>query len=76
MHDHKFSLGDIDEMIPWERDIYLILLKEWIKEEKSRIEEQKRKSSSKRRTFKKWYSIKKYINSLGKNSTIFCGAFL
>lgn len=53
MHDHKFSLGDIDEMIPWERDIYLILLKEWIKEEKSRIEEQKRKSSSKRRTFKK-----------------------
>lgn len=45
MHDHKFSLGDINEMIPWERDIYLILLKEWIKEEKTRIEDQKRKSS-------------------------------
>jgi hypothetical protein len=49
MHDHKFSLGDIDEMIPWERDIYLILLKEWIKEEKSRIESEQRKMQSKGR---------------------------
>lgn len=46
MHDHKFSISEIEEFIPWERDVYLILLKEWIKEEKQRIEAEKRKSKT------------------------------
>jgi hypothetical protein len=33
-------------MIPWERDIYLLLLKEWIKEENERIENENRKMKS------------------------------
>lgn len=45
MHDHKFSLASIEDMIPWERDVYMILLKQWLEEEKKRIEEQKRKHS-------------------------------
>ena len=30
MQDHKWSWGDIQNMIPFERDIYLILLKQWV----------------------------------------------
>jgi hypothetical protein len=33
----------INEWIPWERDIYLILLKEWIKEEQERIQKEQSK---------------------------------
>lgn len=32
MHDHKWSWSDIQNMVPFERDIYLILLKRWIDE--------------------------------------------
>lgn len=43
VHDHKFTMDSINEWIPWERDVYLILLKEWIKEEKERIEKEQSK---------------------------------
>jgi len=43
MKDHNFSLTEMEEMVPWEREIYVILLKEWIKEEKER---QKRQNDS------------------------------
>lgn len=33
---HKFSLTEIEEMIPWERDVYVTLIREWIEEEKQR----------------------------------------
>jgi len=49
MHDHKFDLNAINEMIPWERDIYVILLKKWLEEEKKRIEEHNSKMKSRRR---------------------------
>jgi hypothetical protein len=40
MHSHKWSFSDIENMLPWERDIYLYKLEEWIKEEKRRNEEE------------------------------------
>ena len=43
MQHHKYSLSDIENMMPWERDIYLIKLGEWVKEENRKIEEQNRK---------------------------------
>lgn len=46
LHDHEFSLMEIEEMMPWERDVYLILLREWIKEEKQRMENERKRSSS------------------------------
>lgn len=46
VHDHHFTLEDMNEMIPWERDIYVLLLKEWIKEENERIENENRKMKS------------------------------
>lgn len=30
---HKYSLSDVENMIPWERDIYLSLLQSHIEEE-------------------------------------------
>ena len=40
---HKWSLTEIENMLPWERDIYVDKLIHWIKEENQRIEEQNRK---------------------------------
>lgn len=33
MQHHKYSLADLENMIPWEKDIYLLLLQEYIEEE-------------------------------------------
>ena len=41
MHNHHWSLTEIENMLPWERDIYLMKLEEQIKEEKRRIEAEK-----------------------------------
>ena len=30
---HDFSITELEEMIPFERDIYVVLLKQWIEEE-------------------------------------------
>ena len=36
MHHHKYSLKEIEDMIPWERDIYINLLIAYLKEEKDK----------------------------------------
>ena len=41
MQHHKYSLYDLENMIPWERFIYIDLLKQYIKEEEDRIKDQK-----------------------------------
>ncbi len=33
---HKYSLTDIENMFPWEREIYITLLKNWIEEEEQK----------------------------------------
>jgi len=43
MQHHKYSLGEIEKMLPWERDIYVSLLINHIKEENRRKEERNRK---------------------------------
>ena len=40
MQHHNYSLSDLDNMMPWERDIYVDMLVEHLKEEKKRQEEQ------------------------------------
>ena len=40
MQHHKYSLYDLENMIPWERYIYIDLLKQYIKEEEDRIKDQ------------------------------------
>jgi hypothetical protein len=41
MQFHKYSLTEIENMIPWERDIYVTMLKNHIEEEKLKMEQQK-----------------------------------
>ena len=43
MQHHKYSLTEIENMMPWEREIYMGLLTEWIKEENERIEKENAK---------------------------------
>jgi len=40
MQFHRWSLSDIYDMIPWERDIYLALLQQHIEEEKLKQQQQ------------------------------------
>ena len=39
---HKWSLTELENMMPFERQVYVMLLQNWIKEENDRIEEQNR----------------------------------
>ena len=40
MQNHKYSLTELDNMIPWERDVYVALLMNNIAEENARIKQQ------------------------------------
>jgi len=33
MQHHNYSLSDLENMMPWEREIYLDMLVTWIKEQ-------------------------------------------
>jgi hypothetical protein len=33
MQHHKYSLTELENMIPWEREVYLALLQQYIEEE-------------------------------------------
>ena len=44
MQHHKYSLTELENMMTWEREIYVNLLAKWIKEENERIKEEERKS--------------------------------
>ena len=33
MQHHNYSLSDLENMLPWEREIYLDMLVTWIKDE-------------------------------------------
>ena len=41
MQDHKYSLNDVEMMIPWEREIYVSLLMQDLKE----LEENRKKGN-------------------------------
>ena len=40
MQHHKYSLTDLDNMMPWEREIYVNLLIQHIDEENERIKKE------------------------------------
>ena len=41
MQHHNYSLTELENMMPWEKEIYIGLLMEYIKEEKERNEKEK-----------------------------------
>ena len=40
IHHHKWSLTEIENLIPWERDVYVTMLSDHLKEERRRTLEQ------------------------------------
>ena len=40
MQHHKYSLAELDEMIPWERYIYVDMLINFIEEEAEKLKQQ------------------------------------
>ena len=40
---HKWSLTELDNMVPFERQVYVMLLQNWIKEENDRIQRENAK---------------------------------
>lgn len=40
MQHHKYSLTDIENMMPWEKFVYVDMLKQYIKSEEERIRDQ------------------------------------
>ena len=40
MQHHNYALSDIENLIPWERDIYLDMLITFLKEEKEKRKEE------------------------------------
>ena len=43
MQHHNYALSDIENMMPWERDIYVQMLIEHIKQENKKQEERNRR---------------------------------
>jgi len=43
MQHHKYSLTELENMMPWEREIYVTMLVNYIKEEKERRQREGKK---------------------------------
>ena len=41
MQHHHYSLTELESMLPWEREIYVAMLVQYVKEENDRIKQQK-----------------------------------
>ena len=44
MQHHKYSLTELENMMPWEREIYIGLLMQFLKEEEERMEREKQRN--------------------------------
>ena len=49
MQHHKYSLTELEDMMPFEREVYIMLLTQHIKEENERQKQQEANARSKRR---------------------------
>ena len=43
MQHHNYSLSELEDMMPWEREIYVGMLHQHIKDENERIKEQQKR---------------------------------
>ena len=41
---HKYSLTEIENMIPWEKEIYVSLLQQYVEEENLKVEQRKQQN--------------------------------
>jgi len=42
MQHHKYSLTELDNLVPWERQVYIDLLMKYLEEENEKVKEQNR----------------------------------
>ena len=47
MNHHKWSIAETEDMMPWERQVYIDLLLKFLDEEKEKIKEEKRRDGAK-----------------------------
>lgn len=40
MQHHKYSITELEDMMPFERDVYIMLLSQFINEENNRMQQQ------------------------------------
>ena len=40
MHHHKYSLTELDNLLPWEKDIYIALLVQELERERLRLQQE------------------------------------
>lgn len=38
-HQYKYTLTELENMIPWERDLYVGMVNTWVKEETERVKQ-------------------------------------
>ena len=43
MQHHNYSLEELENMVPWEREIYIGLLMNYLRDEKEQIDQENRK---------------------------------
>lgn len=43
VHHHKWALSEIEMMVPWEREVYVGLLRQWIEEENERHKQEEQR---------------------------------
>tara|TARA_R100000234_G_scaffold74671_1_gene46115 strand:- start:314 stop:460 length:147 start_codon:yes stop_codon:yes gene_type:complete len=43
MQHHKYSLTELEEMMPWEREIYVGLLLKYLEEEEEKLKQEERR---------------------------------
>ena len=46
MQHHNYSLEELENMVPWEREIYIGLLMNYLQDEKEQMEQDNRKRNS------------------------------
>lgn len=46
VHQYKYTLTELENMIPWERDTYIGMVNNWVKEETERVKQAKAEQES------------------------------
>lgn len=55
-HQYKYTLTELENMIPWERDMYIAMVNNWVREETERVNKTKVESQE---TMRKLFKSKK-----------------
>lgn len=55
-HQYKYTLTELENMLPWERDMYIAMVNSWVKEETDRLNKTQVESE---KTMKKLFKNKR-----------------